>query len=202
MKNTYTTLDLELGSSSVRFKIGDTICYGTKCTMFMIIKFSAYLDQKELNMRTMPLNVKSIWLTGTQEISMWNWEENNMDSSQKLPKPQIEMNQSGSLSIALLNRTLASLRETNCRETSYRLYIKEIVSRHGVPISIISDRDSHFTFRFWRSLQSALESQFVGPNLEMFNSLDRISMKLLRRCATPLTTLASSAADDKEVAPK
>ncbi|GKF55888.1 putative reverse transcriptase domain-containing protein [Tanacetum coccineum] len=41
-------------------------------------------------------------------------------------------------------------------ETLTRLYIKEIVSRHGIPISIISDHDSHFTSRFWRSLQSAL----------------------------------------------
>ncbi|GJX18095.1 putative reverse transcriptase domain-containing protein [Tanacetum coccineum] len=29
----------------------------------------------------------------------------------------------------------------------------------GVPISIISDRDSHFTSRFWQSLQSALGTQ-------------------------------------------
>ncbi|GJZ98222.1 putative reverse transcriptase domain-containing protein [Tanacetum coccineum] len=42
-------------------------------------------------------------------------------------------------------------------ETLTRLYIKEIVSRHGVPISIISDRDSHFTSRFWQSLQDALD---------------------------------------------
>ncbi|GJY04338.1 reverse transcriptase domain-containing protein [Tanacetum coccineum] len=39
------------------------------------------------------------------------------------------------------------------------LYIKEIVSRHGVPISIISDHDSHFTSRFWQSLQNALGTQ-------------------------------------------
>ncbi|GKF72994.1 putative reverse transcriptase domain-containing protein [Tanacetum coccineum] len=44
-------------------------------------------------------------------------------------------------------------------ETLTRLYIKEIVSRHGVPISIISDRDSNFTSRFWQSLQSALGTQ-------------------------------------------
>ncbi|GKC02851.1 putative reverse transcriptase domain-containing protein [Tanacetum coccineum] len=44
-------------------------------------------------------------------------------------------------------------------ETLTRLYIKEIVSRHSVPISIISDRDSHFTSRFWQSLQSALGTQ-------------------------------------------
>ncbi|GKC24958.1 putative reverse transcriptase domain-containing protein [Tanacetum coccineum] len=44
-------------------------------------------------------------------------------------------------------------------ETLMRLYIKEIVSRHGVPISIISDRDSHFTSRFWQSLQNSLGTQ-------------------------------------------
>ncbi|GKE70601.1 putative reverse transcriptase domain-containing protein, partial [Tanacetum coccineum] len=44
-------------------------------------------------------------------------------------------------------------------ETLTRLYIKEIVSRHGVLISIISDHDSHFTSRFWKSLQIALGTQ-------------------------------------------
>ncbi|GJU17289.1 putative reverse transcriptase domain-containing protein [Tanacetum coccineum] len=44
-------------------------------------------------------------------------------------------------------------------ETLKRLYIKEIVSQHGVPISIISDRSSHFTSKFWQSLQKALDTQ-------------------------------------------
>ncbi|GJV18862.1 putative reverse transcriptase domain-containing protein [Tanacetum coccineum] len=44
-------------------------------------------------------------------------------------------------------------------ETLTRLYIKEIVSRHEVPISIISDRDSHFTSRFLQSLHNALGTQ-------------------------------------------
>ncbi|GKE36298.1 putative reverse transcriptase domain-containing protein [Tanacetum coccineum] len=52
-------------------------------------------------------------------------------------------------------------------ETLTMLYIKEIVSRHGVPISIISDRDSHFTSRFWQSMQSALvgDVQLTGPEI-------------------------------------
>ncbi|GKD36598.1 putative reverse transcriptase domain-containing protein [Tanacetum coccineum] len=44
-------------------------------------------------------------------------------------------------------------------ETLTRLYIKEIVSRHGVPISIISDRDNHFASKLWQSLQDALGTQ-------------------------------------------
>ncbi|GJR24843.1 putative reverse transcriptase domain-containing protein [Tanacetum coccineum] len=40
-----------------------------------------------------------------------------------------------------------------------KLYIKEIVSRHGVPIAIISDKDSKFTSNFWQSLQKAFRTQ-------------------------------------------
>ncbi|GKF61727.1 putative reverse transcriptase domain-containing protein [Tanacetum coccineum] len=36
------------------------------------------------------------------------------------------------------------------------LYLNEIIAGHGVPISIISDRDSRFTSRFWQSMQEAL----------------------------------------------
>nr|GEU54055.1 putative reverse transcriptase domain-containing protein [Tanacetum cinerariifolium] len=51
------------------------------------------------------------------------------------------------------------VRATDSMETLTRLYIKEIISRHGIPISIISDHDSHFTSRFWQSLQNALGTQ-------------------------------------------
>ena len=37
-----------------------------------------------------------------------------------------------------------------------KLYIKEIVRLHGIPISIISDRDPRFTSRFWGKLQTTL----------------------------------------------
>ena len=36
------------------------------------------------------------------------------------------------------------------------LYIKEIVKLHGIPVSIVSDRDPRFTSRFWSKLQKAL----------------------------------------------
>ncbi|GKA87889.1 putative reverse transcriptase domain-containing protein [Tanacetum coccineum] len=55
-----------------------------------------------------------------------------------------------------------SMKKTDSMEKLMRLYLKEIMCRHGVPVSIISYRDSYFTSNFWRSLQKAL-----GTNLDM-----------------------------------
>ncbi|GKB10297.1 reverse transcriptase domain-containing protein [Tanacetum coccineum] len=41
------------------------------------------------------------------------------------------------------------MKETDTMERLTRLYLKEVVSRHGVPLSIISDRNSKFTSRLW-----------------------------------------------------
>ncbi|GKA33812.1 putative reverse transcriptase domain-containing protein [Tanacetum coccineum] len=41
-------------------------------------------------------------------------------------------------------------------ERLMRLYLKKVVSRHGVPVSIISDRDGTFTSQFWQAFQKAL----------------------------------------------
>ncbi|GJT85705.1 putative reverse transcriptase domain-containing protein [Tanacetum coccineum] len=59
------------------------------------------------------------------------------------------------------------MRETDSTEKLTRLYTKEIVARHGIPVSIISDRDSHFTSRVWQSLHKALvgEAQLTGPEI-------------------------------------
>ena len=40
------------------------------------------------------------------------------------------------------------------------LYVSEIVRLHGVPVSIVSDRDTRFTLRFWRTLQEAFSMMF------------------------------------------
>ncbi|GKD18738.1 putative reverse transcriptase domain-containing protein, partial [Tanacetum coccineum] len=49
-----------------------------------------------------------------------------------------------------------AIREDFNTEKLARVYIDEIVARHGVPVSIISDRDRQFTSHFWQTVQKAL----------------------------------------------
>ncbi|GKA59671.1 putative reverse transcriptase domain-containing protein [Tanacetum coccineum] len=67
---------------------------------------------------------------------------------------QLEPHTDGTL--YLNNRKDATL------EKLTRQYLKEVVSRHGVPVLIISDRDGRFTTHFWKSLNKAL-----GTRLDM-----------------------------------
>ncbi|GKD40446.1 reverse transcriptase domain-containing protein, partial [Tanacetum coccineum] len=52
-------------------------------------------------------------------------------------------------------------KETDTMERLMILYLIEVVSRHRVRVSIISDRDCRFTSRFWKSLQKALGTRLV-----------------------------------------
>ncbi|GJW71577.1 putative reverse transcriptase domain-containing protein [Tanacetum coccineum] len=97
------------------------------------------------------------------EIPVWKWERITMDFITKLPRTP-----SGYDSIwVIVDRLTKSahfipMNEKYKMEKLTRLYLKEIVCRHGVPVSIISDRDPRFASRFWTSLQKSL-----GTNLDM-----------------------------------
>ena len=52
-----------------------------------------------------------------------------------------------------------AVRMTFTLEEFCRLYIREIVRLHGVPVSIVSDRNPRFTAQFWKSFQKAMGTQ-------------------------------------------
>ncbi|GJZ87488.1 putative reverse transcriptase domain-containing protein [Tanacetum coccineum] len=97
------------------------------------------------------------------EILVLKWEGITMDFVTKFPRTS-----SGHDTIwVIMDRLTKSahfllMHEDYKMERLARLYLNEIVARHGVPISIISDRDSCFTSRFWQSMQEAL-----GTHLDM-----------------------------------
>ncbi|MBM1124188.1 hypothetical protein JQN44_27305, partial [Klebsiella pneumoniae] len=90
-------------------------------------------------------------------IPEWKWERITMDFVVGLPRSR-----KGSDAIwVIVDRMTKSSHFLPVR-TSYpidrlcRIYIDEIVRLHGIPISIVSDRDPRFTSRYWSGLQSAL----------------------------------------------
>ncbi|KAD5508133.1 hypothetical protein E3N88_15836 [Mikania micrantha] len=97
------------------------------------------------------------------ELPMWKWEQIFMDFITKLPKTA-----SGCDTIwVIVDRLTKSahflpIKETDKLDKLTRIYLKEVVTRHGVPMSIISDRDSRFTSHFWKSVHKAL-----GTRLDM-----------------------------------
>nr|GEW14385.1 putative reverse transcriptase domain-containing protein [Tanacetum cinerariifolium] len=54
------------------------------------------------------------------------------------------------------------MKETDHMEKLARLYLKEVVTRHGIPVSIICDREPRFMSNFWKSFQKAM-----GTRLDM-----------------------------------
>ncbi|GJY17801.1 hypothetical protein Tco_0389292 [Tanacetum coccineum] len=114
------------------------------------------------------------------EILIWKWEGIAMDFVTKLPRTSsghdqcckyrsaIQMCESDSDSEPLNKQTALKsahflpMREDYKMDRLARLYLNEIVARHGVPISNISNRDSRFTSRFCQSMQEAL-----GTRLDM-----------------------------------
>ncbi|GKA20425.1 putative reverse transcriptase domain-containing protein [Tanacetum coccineum] len=74
------------------------------------------------------------------EIPTWKWERITMDFIIKLPKTSSGHETSWVIVDCLTKSAhFIPTKATDSMETVTRLYIKEIVSRHGVPISIISD---------------------------------------------------------------
>ncbi|GKE27876.1 putative reverse transcriptase domain-containing protein, partial [Tanacetum coccineum] len=113
------------------------------------------------------------------EIPEWKWEGIAIDFVTKLPRTS-----SGHDTIwVIVDRLTKSahflpMREDYKIERLARLYLNEIVARHGVPISIISDCDSRFTSRFWQSMQEAL-----GTRLDMIEFSYNNSYHSSVRCA-------------------
>ncbi|GJW06255.1 putative reverse transcriptase domain-containing protein [Tanacetum coccineum] len=79
------------------------------------------------------------------------------------------------------------MREDDTLEKLTRQYLKEVVSRHGVPVSIIFDRDGKFTSHFWKSLNKALGTRLdmstaYHPQIDGQITIPALRLLHLRRC--------------------
>ncbi|GJU11743.1 putative reverse transcriptase domain-containing protein [Tanacetum coccineum] len=100
---------------------------------------------------------KPLGLLQQPKILEWKWEKITMDLITKLPRSSSGYDAIWVIVDRLTKSThFLPIREDYKTEKLARIYINEIVARHGVPVSIISDHDGRFTSHLWQALQKAL----------------------------------------------
>nr|GFB62187.1 putative reverse transcriptase domain-containing protein [Tanacetum cinerariifolium] len=146
-------------------------CYGDLRTVIMHeshkSKYSIHLGSDKMYQDMKKLywwpNMKADIATYVPEIPVWKWDNITMDFVTKLPKSPQGYDTIWVIVDRLTKSTIfAPIRETDPLEKLAKLYLKEVVVRLGIPVSIICDRDPRFVSRFWRTLQKAL-----GTSLDM-----------------------------------
>lgn len=91
------------------------------------------------------------------EVPEWKWEHITMDFITKLPRTARGVDAIWVIVDRLTKSAhFLAISESSSAEKLAELYVREVVSRHGVPISIVSDRDVRFTSRFWKKFHEEL----------------------------------------------
>ncbi|GJT00746.1 putative reverse transcriptase domain-containing protein [Tanacetum coccineum] len=115
-------------------------------------KANVVADALSSNERSKPLRVRALVMTIGLDLS-----KQILNAQTEARKPENIKNEDV--------RVFVPMRETDSIEKLARMYLKKVVTRHGIPVSIICDRDPRFASNFWRSLQKVL-----GTNLDMSNA--------------------------------
>ena len=90
-------------------------------------------------------------------ILEWNWERVAMDFVVGLSKTLDKFDSIWEIVDRLtMFAHLISIKMTYNAKKLAKLYISSIVRLHGILFSIILDRDTLFTFLFWRTLHAEL----------------------------------------------
>ncbi|GJT81922.1 putative reverse transcriptase domain-containing protein [Tanacetum coccineum] len=179
----YTTHDLKLGVVFCALKTWRHYLYGTKSIIYTEHKSLQHIfDQKELNMcqrRWIELfsdyDCEIRYHPGKANVVADALKNVSAEMLRGMDQQMEKKEDSGTRYIwKRIRRTMtleicmvSMYEEGYCylyykMEKSARLYIYEIVARHGMPVSIILDRNGMFTLRFWQALQKGL-----GTRLDM-----------------------------------
>nr|GEW91034.1 reverse transcriptase domain-containing protein [Tanacetum cinerariifolium] len=117
-------------------------------------------------------DLKQLYWWPNMKANIGTYEKITMDFITKLPK---NTNDYDTIWVIVDRLTKSAhflpMRENDPMEKLIKLYMRKVVTQHGVPVSIIFDRDGRFTSLFWQALHKAL-----GTRLDM-NEL-RIDDKL------------------------
>nr|GFA71224.1 putative reverse transcriptase domain-containing protein [Tanacetum cinerariifolium] len=112
----------------------------------MKAKFSTYVSKCLTCAKVKAEHQRPSGLLVQPEIPQWNWDNITMDFITKLPKSL----QGYDAIWVIVDRftkfaIFVPMRETDPMEKLARMYLKEVIMRHGIPVSVIYDRDLRFT---------------------------------------------------------
>src|SRR5262249_28358717 len=94
------------------------------------------------------------------DIPQWKWEEITMDFVVGLPRTQRGHDAIWVVVDILTKSThFILIKLSQPVEQLAKLYVDNVVRLHGIPVSIISNRDARFTSKVWKGLQAALGTQ-------------------------------------------
>ncbi|WVZ80643.1 LOW QUALITY PROTEIN: hypothetical protein U9M48_028102, partial [Paspalum notatum var. saurae] len=125
-------------------------------------EIAKYVSECDVCQRVKADHLKPAGMLQPLAVPAWKWEDIHMDFIVGLPRTQ-----KGYDSIwVIIDRFTKSAHfipvKTTYRAKQYaELYISRIVSLHGVPLTITSDRGSLFLSRFWEQLQTALGTNLI-----------------------------------------
>ncbi|WVZ80679.1 hypothetical protein U9M48_028136 [Paspalum notatum var. saurae] len=125
-------------------------------------EIAKYVSECDVYQRVKADHLKPAGMLQPQAVPAWKWEDVHMDFIVGLPRTQ-----KGYDSIrVIIDRFTKSahfipVKTIYHAKTYAELYIARIVSLHGVPLTITSDRGSLFVSRFWEQLQLALGTKLI-----------------------------------------
>jgi len=117
-------------------------------------------------------------------ILEWKWENITMDFVVGLPRSP-----RGNNAIwVIVDWLTIPFRVGQFTKALAEKYMQEIVRLHGVPVSIVSDRDTRFVSRFWDSLQRSLSSKLKFSMIfhPQTDSQSERNIQVLGECLEPV----------------
>nr|GFA33019.1 reverse transcriptase domain-containing protein [Tanacetum cinerariifolium] len=119
------------------------------------------------------------------KIPEWKWDNITMDFVTKLPQSLQGYDTIWVVANRLTKSTIFTpIRETDSMDKIARIYLKEVVTRHEIPVSTISNHDPRFASKLYRSLQNALgvvrfsKREKLNPRyVRPFKVLERVGEK-------------------------
>ncbi|WVZ49536.1 hypothetical protein U9M48_000884 [Paspalum notatum var. saurae] len=158
-------------------------------------EIAKYVSECDVCQRVKADHLKPAGMLQPLAVPAWKWEDIHMDFIVGLPRTQ-----KGYDSIwVIIDRFTKSAHfipiKTTYRAKQYaELYISRVVSLHGVPLTITSDRGSLFLSRFWEQLQTALGTNLIHSSAyhpQTSGQVERVNQILedmLRACALTYST--------------